>query len=185
MKLQITSTVGTFDKDLFLKLLADHVKEVFIKGMRQFLLEAIPRIPIRTGFARSSFKNLEDIAGKVSVDAQSGGYRIRGTRGGGGDERKSKEYYYPPTGSKVLKTTQSGRQFSTAPDDILNITGASIAAGRTAFYFKFVVDITYVDLLDPVKWGAFKYGQEKMMEYIKANLGKNFPKINFLTRVKT
>lgn len=185
MKLEITSSIGKFDKEAYLNVFSAHVREVFIKGMRQFLLAAVPRIPVRTGFARSAFKNLEDVAGKVSVDAQSGGYRIRGTRGGGSDERASNEYY-TGGGGRVLKTTQSGRQFSTQPNDILNITGASLAKGRTAYYFKFSVDITYVDILDRSVWGAFRYGRQAMEAYIKNNIGKGLPSIGkFLTRTRT
>lgn len=185
MKLTITSTLGNFDKDAFLIAVQAHIKAIFIKGMRLFLLAAVPRVPVRTGFARSALRNLEDIAGKVNVDKQSGSYRIRGTRGGGSDEKKSKEYYRGG-GTKVLKTTQSGRQFATPSSNILNISGGKVASGRSAFYFKFEVNISYFDLLDRTVWGAFKAGEQAMENFIKANINNGFPQVGkFLTRKTT
>lgn len=186
MKLNITSTLGNFDKDKFLIAVQAHIKAVFIKAMRLFLLAAVPKIPVRTGFARSALRNLEDIAGKVTADKQSGSYRIRGTRGGGSDEKVSRDYYYPPTGGRVLKTSQSGRQFATPTNQILNISGGKMASGRTAFYFKFEVNIAYFDLLDRTVWGAFKAGEQAMESFIKANLNNGFPQVGkFLTRKTT
>ncbi len=181
MKTTWTISIGEFDKDAYMIAVQAHLKNILIKAARLFLLEAIPRIPIRTGFARSAFKNLEDVAGKVSLDAQSGGYRIRGTRGGGSDEKKSRIYY-----QGVLKTTQSGRQFATPANKIIDIKGASLAKGRMAYYFNFKVDITYVDLLDRSVWHAFKTGTEAMNRFIKANINKGFPDVGkFLVRGKT
>lgn len=186
MKTEWTVSIGDFDKDAFLSAVQVHLKNILIKAARAFLLAAIPRIPVRTGFARSAFKNLEDVAGKVSVDAQSGGYRIRGTRGGNSIEKRSTEYYYPPTGGRILKTDQSGRQFATAANDILDIRGASLATGRSAYYFKFHVNITYVDLLDRSIWQAFKTGTEAMAKFINLNLNKGFPQVGtFLARKRT
>lgn len=186
MKTEWTVSIGQFDKDAYLTAVQAHLKAVLIKAARVFLLAAIPRIPVRTGFARSAFKNLEDVAGKVSVDAQSGGYRIRGTRGGNSIEKKSSEYYYPPTGGRILKTDQSGRQLATAANDILDISGMSLAKGRTAYYFKFHVNITYVDLLDRSVWGAFEAGNEAMTNFINANLNRGFPEVGkFLARKRT
>jgi hypothetical protein len=182
MKTQWTSSLGEFDKIAFLAQVQIHLRSVLIKGMRAFLLAAVPRIPVRTGFARSAFRNLEDIAGKVNVDSQSGGFRIRGTRGGGRDLRRSNEYY-TGSGGRVLKTTQSGRDFATPSNQIMNLTGASLATGRTAFYFKFEVNITYVDLLDRSVWGAFKAGTDAMEAYLRNNINKEFPQVGkFLLR---
>lgn len=176
--------IHKLDKAKLLNAVRNSVREVLLSAGRKFLLAAIPRIPIRTGFARSAFRNAEDLFGKVSVDAQSGGYRIRGTRGGGNQDRilRYREYYYPPSGGRVLKTTNAGRAFSTGSEDIL-IIGSTLASGRTAYYLKFSVDITYVDLLDRSVWGAFAAGEEAVNAYIRQELDKQLPDAaKFFTR---
>jgi hypothetical protein len=178
--IKITASIPAFDKVAYLIAVQQHMKDVFIKASRQFLLKAIPLIPFRTGFIRGAFKNLEDIAGQVGGEGT--GYRIRTGRTGGVRAKSSQEYYYG-TGSKILKTTQSGRQFSTPPDQILQVTGASLASGRFAFYFKFEINITYFDIMDKKVWGAFKAGSEALETYIRTNIQTNFPDIGkFLVR---
>lgn len=165
-----------------------------MKAGQKFLLAAIPRIPIWTGMLRGAFRNAEDLFGKVTNDAQSPtGVRIRTTqsnsqsnkagRGGGGRNTTTKvAYYYPPEGSRIRRTPEAGRQFATATDKILDISGASLATGRTAFYFKFEVNISYFDLLDERRgWYAWKAGSEALENYVKSNLELPDP-LKFTTR---
>ena len=82
MKLTFSISVEQFDKDKYMKAVTDELRQVFIKAGQKFLLAAIPRIPVWTGFARGAFRNAEDLFGKVSADKTSG-FRIRSSRGGG------------------------------------------------------------------------------------------------------
>jgi len=176
--------VDKFARNQFINAIREAVRDVLIEAGRKFLLAAVPRIPIRTGFARSAFRNAEDVFGKVSVDKTSG-FRIRGTRGGSVVDRilRYREYYYPPGGGRVLKTTNAGRAFSSKPEDILVISGATVASGKNAFYLKFKIDITYVDLLDRSVWGAFAAGEKAVDDYIRTNIGRRLPDLSkFLTR---
>lgn len=175
--------VEKFARNQYIGAIRESVHQVLIEGGRKFLLAAIPRIPIRTGFARSSFREAEDVFGKVSIDKTSG-VRIRGTRGGSMNDRilRYREYYYPPGGGRILKTTNAGRRFATPSQDII-VIGATVASGRNAFYLKFAVDITYVDLLDRTRWGAFKAGEEALNAYIRAVIERRLPDASkFMTR---
>lgn len=182
MKLTFSISVEQFDKDKYMKAVTDELRQVFIRAGQKFLLAAIPRIPVWTGFARGAFRNAEDLFGKVSADKTSG-FRIRSSRGGGNKNTTFRRgyYYYPPSGGKILRTPQAGRQFATQTQDILDIEGATLAKGRTAFYFRFAVNIKYVDILDPIKWGAFKAGSEALKNYINNNINLPSP-LNFTTR---
>lgn len=178
MKLTVTATVEKFDKEKYLKAVKEAVRKCFMKAGQKFLLAAIPRIPIWTGMARGAFRNAEDLFGKVTAD-KTQGHRIRTTKGkgtagrGGGEKITFKfrrgYFYYPPGGGKIPRTPQSGRQFATPTDKILEITGASLATGNMSFYFRFDVDITYLDKWEH-KWLAFKAGGDALKEYIEKNL---------------
>lgn len=182
MKLTFSANIEVFDKDKYMEAVRAEFKRVFIKAGQRFLLIVIPKIPIWTGMLRGVFRNLEDIVGKVTADSQSGGYRIRGTRGGGNSNISSKNnyYYYPPDGGKVLRTPEAGRQFSTSPDKIIDLEGGSLASGKTAMYFKFDVNLTYFDTIDQ-KLGIMKAGADALGEYIKENVKLPNP-LEFITR---
>jgi hypothetical protein len=173
MNLTFSATVEKFDKEAYLKAVQAEMRRVFIKAGQKFLLAAVPRVPILTGMARGAFRNLEDLVGKVTSDAATGGVRIRTGRAGGskntGSNTTAKYYYYPPGGGRVLRTPQAGRDYATAGDQVLDLSGASLASGKTSFYFRFKVDISYLDI-NEAKWQAFKLGGDAMAEYIKENL---------------
>lgn len=189
MNLTFTATVEKFDQDAYLKAIQAEMVRVFRKAAQKFLLAAIPQIPILTGMARGAFRNLEDLVGKVTNDVTAG-VRIRTTRkknevreGGGrnvGSQTTQKLYYYPPGGGRVLRTPQAGRDYATPGENIFDLTGASLASGKTSFYFRFKVDISYLDI-NEAKWQAFKLGGEALAEFVKANLKLPDP-IKYTTR---
>jgi hypothetical protein len=187
VKLTFSASVEVFDKDKYLAAVREEVRRVFMKAGQKFLLAAIPRIPVWTGMARGAFRNAEDLFGKVTNDAQSSGVRIRTTRGanqgrGGGSSNAGARrgwYYKPPGGSVIERSPQAGRQFATPSDKIFD--NATLATGRTAFYFRFEVDITYFTRFDDAKWGAFKAGGQALEDYVRANLKLPDP-LKFMTR---
>lgn len=184
MKLTFSAYVEVFDKDKYMAEVRAEVRRTFMKAGQKFLLAAIPKIPVWTGMARGAFRNAEDLFGKVTSDAQSGGFRIRGTRGGGSkvtSPYRKGYYYYPPGGGRITRTPQAGRQFATQPDQILNVIGASLASGRNVFYFTFDVDITYFSILDDMRWGAMRAGAAELERYVKNNLQLPDPS-KFMTR---
>jgi len=184
MKFTFSASVEKFDKEAYKKAVDEAVRIAFIKALQKFLLAAVPRIPVWTGMLRGAFRNIEDIAGKVTAESKvSSGFRIRkGRKGGGRDTTTRVAYYYPPGGGRVQRTPEAGRQFATAPNDIMDITGASLATGRTAYYLKFEVNITYFDLLDEKRgWNAWKLGTSAAEEYVRSNLVLPDP-LKFTTR---
>ena len=80
MKLTFTATVEKFDEAAYGRAVRDAIRKCFMKAGQKFLLAAIPKVHIWTGMARGAFRNLEDIVGKVTNDAQSGNVRIRTTQ---------------------------------------------------------------------------------------------------------
>lgn len=181
MKFTFSATVEVFDKDAYMTAVREEFRRVFMKAGQRFLLAAIPRIPIWTGMARGAFRNAEDLFGKVG--AEGSGVRIRDTRGGGSNDTPARRgfYYYPPGGGRISRTPQAGRQFATPSDQILSLTGAALSSGRTSFYFRFDVDITYFTYLDAKKWGALKAGSAALEEYVKNNVQLPDP-LKFMTR---
>lgn len=188
MKFTFSASVEVFDKEKYMKALKAEIRRVFMKAGQKFLLAAIPRVPVWTGMARGAFRNAEDLFGKVTNDAQSGGVRIRTTRsagqgrGGGGSNKGRRGWYYtPPGGTKIQRTPQAGRLFATPTENILDVAGITLVSGRDAFYFRFEVNITYFDRFDAEKWGSFKAGGQAFEDYVRANLTLPDP-LTFMTR---
>lgn len=188
MKLTLTASVEVFDKDKYMNAVKAEIRRCFMKAGQKFLLAAVPLVPVWTGMARGAFRNAEDLFGKVTNDAQSGGVRIRTTRaakqgrgGGGGNSGRRGWYYTPPGGARIERRPQAGRMFSTPTDKILDGGGVTLASGRDAFYFRYEINITYFTKFDQEKWGAFKAGSEALENYVRANLKLPDP-LKFMTR---
>jgi hypothetical protein len=64
--LKLTASWPQLDRERYLADFKSAVERCVVLAARQFLLAAVPRIPVFTGFARGSLGNLEDVAGRVS-----------------------------------------------------------------------------------------------------------------------
>lgn len=192
MKLTFTATVEQFDAEAYGRAVRDAIRKVFMKAGQRFLIAAIPKIPIWTGMARGAFRNLEDLVGKVTNDAQSGNVRIRTTqnkkpgsgagRGGGENIRQAYRrgyFYQPPGGGKIARTPQAGRQFATDSGKIFELGGEATKTGNTSYHFRFEVNLTYAD--ERNWWEAFHSGQDAFETYVKTNLVLPDP-LKFMTR---
>lgn len=179
-RLKVTASLHQLDRERYLKDFQSALKQAALKAARAFLLAASPQIPVWTGFSKGALGNLEDIAGRVV------GTTIRTSRQGrtrGFHLRPRKHYYYPPGGARVLKTTVSGRQFATAPGDIITSGQLSGASTGTRIMFKFEVDITYFNMLDKSKWGAFLAGQQAFSVAFKQEIERLKPRVgNYMIR---
>jgi hypothetical protein len=173
-KYKLTASWPELDRDRYLRDFQSAINQAVIKAARKFLLAAVPRIPIFTGFARGALGNLEDVAGKVSGGkintAKSGDYIAKPLR--------PRTYYYKHgDGTKVIRNQVTGRTFATQPKDIITegrLTKVNINSSRVVF--KFEVDIKYFDLLDD-RWGAFAAGREAFDQELKVQLNRLIPKI--------
>lgn len=172
MKLTFSASVEVFDKEKYMVAVKEAIRQCFLKAGQKFLLAAVPRVPIWSGMARGAFFNAEDLFGKVSGSA------VRTGRGAGKRNTFGKRGYYY---NGIERTPQAGRQFSTPAAQILDGAGASLASGRTAFYFKYDINIIYFTKFDVEKWGALKAGGAAFEEYVRANLVLPDP-LKFMTR---
>lgn len=172
-KFKLTATWPVLDRESYLRDFRAAIDQAMIKAARKFLLAAVPQVPIFTGFARSAFGNLEDLAGRV----QNG--RIRGTLKASRKEKRYQKkdyYYYPPGGGKVLRTNISGKPYGTKSKDIFSQGRLTKATTQTRMIFKFAIDITYFDKLDS-QWGAFKAGQAAFDAEFKTQFDRLKPRI--------
>lgn len=162
------------DRQRYLRDLKEHLNKALILAARKFLLAAVPRVPTFTGFARGAFGNLEDLAGRVTGAGTSA--RIDGSKGGfkkAKSFQKKKYYYYPKKGRKgILRNTINGRQFATPTEQIFAQGRATVARTESAIFFRFSIDIKYMNYLDREKWGAFKAGQVAFDAELRAQLAK-------------
>jgi hypothetical protein len=180
-KIKLTTSWPSLDRVGFERDYMKLVHAAFIKAARKFLLAAMPKVPVFTGFARGAFDNLEAIAGRVErlttplFDGGAYPPQINSARGPRKKViyyQKRKYYYYPPGGSKVVRTNLSGRPFATPTKDIMTpgrITSASVGS-RLVFFFH--IDITYFDRLDESMWQSFKAGKVAFENELKVQLAK-------------
>lgn len=167
--LRVSASFVQLDRERYLRDLRKAIDQAVIKAARKFLLAAVSRIPILTGMASHSFRNLEDIAGRVEGRKSGGPYRIRGTLKGSRRVKpytRKKYYYYPPDGGRVLRTPQAGVSYATPKDQILTRVDA-----RSRITFKFQVDIKYIDVNEE-KWKAFSAGKEAFDQELKTQLNR-------------
>jgi hypothetical protein len=180
----VRASLPSLDAKAFNAALQKACRDALIKAARKFLLAALPRVPIYTGFARGSFGTLEDAVGRFQ--AGGGSPKIETTKKGvskAANPSKRQLYYYPPKGVKVLRNTLNGRTFATKTSDLFSQGRAKIATGESAIFFRFSVDIEYFNYLDRNKWGAFQAGTAAFDTELRAQLDKLLPKIkNYLIR---
>jgi hypothetical protein len=174
------------DEKKFTKALREACRQALYKAARSFLLAAVPRVPILTGFASGAFGNLEDLVGRVSR-TQPVSLNIR--QKGYSDPTKFKAntkrtlYYYPSKGTRVVRNIVNSRPFATPSADIFSQGKARIAEGQSALFFRFSVDIKYFTILERKKWFAFKAGEAAFDATFKEEFEKLKPRIgNFLVK---
>jgi len=166
------------DDKKFTKAVQDACRKALMKAAREFLLAAIPKVPIFTGFARGAFGNLEDLVGRVSVSdgVASLNYRQKGVKKASYYQKK-KYYYYPPKGEKVIRNTITGRKFATKPTEVFSKGKARVSETDKVFFFRFSIDITYFNLLDKNKWHAFSSGIEAFNTTLRSEFDALKPKV--------
>lgn len=172
LEIKFTAFAQKINKEKARAAIREHIRQSLIRALGAFLVAAVPRIPIYTGFSRSSFKEVEDLVGKVVSDARTGrNPRIRPGRSGGNQNRllRGRQFYYF-AGGRVLKTTNSGRAFAT-PSTAILLPQESKAGWRV----RFSVDISYLTYLDQIKWHAFKTGEAAFVDRLKELLNDNPP----------
>lgn len=163
------------DKDKFIKALREACNKALLKAARDFLVAAVPRVHIFTGFARSAFHNLEQLAGRVSDSGKLSIHHKPGTK-----EilfQKKPYYYYPDGGGRIRRTNISGRPFGTPTENILAQGRARVAENQSAIFFRFSIDINYFDYLDRNKWGAFEEGGKAFDSTFREQLALLKPKL--------
>lgn len=193
LRIQVRATAAKVDRPRFTKEMQTYVTTHMKRGMKAFVVAAIAKIPVRTGFAAGSLGALAQVAGHSYVIRPQGLFR-RPTRFRVGATRtrprfrerefKKKEYYHPPSGGRILKTPLSGRKFASQPRGILKVT-------ETKATFDFHVNISYFNLSDISKsrsprspWKSFEAGTLAFKNYIETTATKRFPKLaDFISRI--
>lgn len=170
IKFNANIRVPQIDETRFIGALEKLIETAMVKAIRAFLLAAVPRVPIYTGFARGAFRNLEDRVGQVGKEGA--GFRIRGTRRGSSNKsvaprgRDRPRYYNGPP--RVLKNQNTGRQFATPVGSVL-----TMVKGRISTSFKFAINIDYFDRLDREKWHSFEAGIAAFNQTLQAALRRS------------
>ncbi len=180
-KIKLTTSWQSLDQEAFKRDYLAAVHAMFIKAARKFLLTAMPKVPVFTGFARGAFDNLEAIAGRVErlttplFDGGAYPPQINSARGPRKKViwyQKRKYYYYPRDGRKIVRNNLTGREFATPTKEIITpgrITKAS-SGSRIVFYFN--IDIEYFNRLDQSLWHSFEAGKVAFEAELRSQMDK-------------
>lgn len=175
----VRASLLELDGKAFTDAIKKSCREALIKAARKFLVAALPRVPVYTGFARGAFGTLEDAVGRFQAGGASAP-RIDTKKKGATKATNPSDralYYYPEKGQRVLRNSLNGRQFATRTEDLFSQGRAKIATTESAIFFRFSVDISYFNYLDKNKWGAFQAGTAAFDSELRLQLDKLLPKI--------
>lgn len=170
-KVNVRLTQFDLDKGRYSRTLDDAIKQQMRMAARAFLNVAMRAVPVRTGFARGSFRNLAEAAGlggaggpSLDVETPAGAFlrtmqvlrttafreSALGRRSGlyNFSRRSMAEAgaqgpleYYRDGKRRILKTPQSGREFATQSGHIFQSDGF-------VYTFNFESLITYLNMND-------------------------------------
>lgn len=209
MKVNIKLSSFDLDKGRYSKTFKDAVEKQMRAAARAFLMVALASVPIRTGFVRGAFKNLELASGtnvgnegqrtirdsKVHTFLKMGAlFRrmpfkktgnvftlSRRTLSEGGATGPFE--YYRDGKRRILKTIQSGREFATNPMYIFNFD-------NFVFTFDFEILINYFNINDPGSnpktpsspWKSMERGRAFFLNYMINEGLKRLPQVGqFIT----
>lgn len=162
-RLKISASLPQLDRKRFESDFKLRVTRAIYTAIRQFLMAAVPKIPIWTGFARGALAQLEELVGRHPGFTDKTVNKVLTTL------PKRRGLYY----KGIERTNLSSRPLGTPKADI--VTGGRITKasknGRIVFFFQ--IDIDYFTSLDEAKWHSFQAGREAFLESIKNYLQKN------------
>lgn len=206
-QVKVALTAFRLDRGRYSRALDESLQRQMRMAARAFLKVAVSAIPVRTGFARGSLGNLADAinagskgpnidfetpAGKflklmkvlrtttfkdTSAAKRSDLYNLsRGSLRQAGSTTLVE--YYRDGKRRVLKTPQSGREFSTQPNQVFQSDGL-------VYKFDFSSWISYLNINEDsanprtpsAPWNAFKYGRVAFLNYLKAVALERLPKV--------
>ncbi len=157
MKVTFTATGFQFKRAEFSDAFKKAIQLEMRNGAREFLKAALPRVPVRTGFARGTLLNLADAIG-ISAASNPTNFKKKLAK----RPRQSKpvngiiEYY-----EGVLKTPEAARGFSTPIGRVFTNNGK-------AFSFNYDNTVLYYEINDEkLLWRSFEIGSEAFINYLE------------------
>lgn len=206
MKFLAKLTSFDLDAGRFSKALDQEIQRQMRMAARAFVAAAIRAIPVRTGFVRGAFRNVEEAIGVNVAGSTSSATLVKKAMASGrmsradvfltlssifkGHIREGREKglglqlpgsgeYYSDGGRKVLKTPQSGRAFATPPENIFE-------SRNFVYTFNFQIMISYFNLNDMFSnkhtpsspWNSFSIGRLTFLNYMKTQGLAKLPKVS-------
>lgn len=136
---------------------------------KKFVEAALPRVPVRTGFARGTLLNLSDAVGYAGASNKAAFIKKL-------DKRRMKvvnvsvnglvEYY-----ERVPKTPENARQFSTPMTRVFTNNGKS-------WSFNYENTVLYYELNDAkLNWRSYEFGSAAFIDYLERTGLQRIPAI--------
>ncbi len=157
MKVNITVTGFEFKRAEFSESFKKAIKLQMRNGAREFLKAALPRVPVRTGFARGTLLNLADAIG-IAASSNPIAFKKKLAKRPLQDSpvNSIKEYYLG-----VLKTPEAARGFSTPIGRVFTNNGK-------AYSFNYDNTVLYYEINDEVyQWKSFELGSAAFIDYLE------------------
>ena len=142
---------------------------------RKFVEAALPRVPVRTGFARGTLLNLTDAIGMAAASSPAAFKKKLAKRPKQNSPVNGLVEYY----EGVLKTPDAARAFSTPSNRVFTNNGKS-------WQFNYDNTVLYYEINDErLNWRSYQYGTAAFIDYLERTGLQRIPAItDYLIRKK-
>lgn len=157
MKVNITVTGFQFKRAEFSEAFKTAIKLEMRNAAREFVKAALPRVPVRTGFARGTLLNLQDAIEMTAASNPASFKKKLAKRPSKNSPLNGKLEYY----EGVLKTPDNARGFSTPTNRVFTNNGK-------AWSFNYDNTVLYYELNDAkYQWLSYKFGEAAFIDYLE------------------
>lgn len=164
MKVTFIATGFQFKRAEFSDAFKKAIQLEMRNGAREFVKAALPRVPVRTGFARGTLLNLSDAIGLASASNPKVLKAKMAKRVPKNVSLNGQTEYY----EGVAKNPDAGRQFSTPLNKVFTNNG------RT-FNFNYEQTVLYYEINDQgpnphtpsAPWRSFEFGSAAFISYLE------------------
>lgn len=163
--------LATLDSSLFNQVVEAFMRQEMTKAVKEFLKACLPRIPLRTGFLRGSFKDIVDR------------FKVQGTGSGQSGYSTKPEYYYHTPGSRILKKPLYGTRFATPPDQVLKRTSSGVVFTIDS-EIKYFAANDFGARVPGAPWQSLREGLAAMTNYLEGSPNR-FPRIESILGTMT
>jgi hypothetical protein len=179
VKISITARDIKYDAKGFITVTFKSMREQMLAAAQDFLLAALPKVPIVTGMARGSYLNMLQLLDKNGL---KGADDLVPTVAPASGRLKNGHYrkYIHSDGEVHAKQPETAKQFSTSRGQIITRVGDKIS-------FQYNIDVVHYNIMDEFNpyggsWRSIRRGKEAFINRLGQFKSPNVSKYLIVSR---